>query len=257
MLRKLICILKLGLNQDKIGEHAPTATHTTLTVIVKDKPMTELVLAVNRQELDIQGVGTNGIYPIDLSELNQQNYAYLPRTFADNKSENAIALGVQFPQILGYFQIMYQGNILTYQRKGKEKGLLGKWSIGVGGHVSQEDFIEYTADCMENYPSLASLVYTGAVRELQEELGISTRWIDLGYEESFCEAVTQVIATFADPTSTVHVGLPLTVELPDHLFEALNLDPAEFNNIKWLSPHELKTSGLEFETWSQLLVDQM
>ena len=220
--------------------------------------MTELVLAVNRQELDMQGVGTNGIYPIDLSDRNQQNYAYLPRTFADNKSENAIALGVQFPQILGYFQIMYQGNILAYQRKGKEKGLLGKWSIGVGGHVSQEDFIEYTANCMENYPSLASLVYTGAVRELQEELGIDTGWIEALVDvDSFCEAVTSIIATFADPTSTVHVGLPLAIELPDHLFEALKLDPTEFNNIKWLSPHELKTLGLEFETWSQLLVDAM
>ena len=220
--------------------------------------MTELVLAVNRQELDKQGVGTNGIYPIDLSELNQQNYAYLPRTFADNKSENAIALGVQFPQILGYFQITYAGKILTYQRKGKEKGLLGKWSIGVGGHVSHEDFVEHTIECVEDYPNILSLIYSGAVRELREELGITTGWIEvLAEEDSFDEAVTQVIATFADPTSTVHVGLPLTVELPDHLYDSIKLDPAEFLNFQWLTPDELKTSGLEFETWSQLLVDEM
>lgn len=220
--------------------------------------MTELVLAVNRLELDIQGVGTNGIYPIELSDLNQQNYAYLPRAFADNKSENAIALGVQFPQILGYFQITCEGKILTYQRKGKEKGLLGKWSIGVGGHVSQEDFIEHTIECMEDYPNILSLIYSGAVRELKEELGINTGWIEaLAEEDSFDEAVTQVIATFADPTSTVHVGLPLTVELPDHLYDSIKLDPAEFLNFQWLTPDELKASGLEFETWSQLLVDAM
>ena len=222
--------------------------------------MTELVLAVNRQELDIQGVGTNGIYPIDLLELNEHNYAFLPRSFADNKSENAIALGVQFPQILGYFQIMYQGNILAYQRKGKEKGLFGKWSIGVGGHVSQEDLYEtaFSTGNEDEYPDITKLVYTGAIRELQEELGININWVEeLGTIDSFTEAVNSIIATFADKTSTVHVGLPLTVELPDHLYDSIKLDPAEFLNFQWLTPDELKTSGLEFETWTQLLVDAM
>lgn len=217
--------------------------------------MTELVLAVNRNELDKQDVGNKGIYPIDLTKLDQQNYALLPRAYADNKSDNAVELGVHFPQILGYFQIVNpDGRILAYQRKGKEKGLLGKWSIGVGGHVSQEDL--YDVD--EYYPSITDLIYVGATRELQEELGIDINWVEeLGTVESFTEAVNSIIATFADKTSVVHVGLPLQVELPEHLYDAIKLDPAEFLNYQWLTPQELKLGDREWETWSELLIKEM
>lgn len=217
--------------------------------------MTELVLAVNRNELDKQDVGNNGIYPFDLTKLDQQNYALLPRAYVDNKSDNAVELGVHFPQILGYFQIVNpDGRILAYQRKGKEKGLLGKWSIGVGGHVSQEDL--YDVD--EYYPSITDLIYVGATRELQEELGIDINWVEeLGTVESFTEAVNSIIATFADKTSVVHVGLPLQVELPEHLYDAIKLDPAEFLNYQWLTPQELKLGDREWETWSELLIKEM
>lgn len=217
--------------------------------------MTELVLAVNRNELDKQDVGNKGIYPFDLTKLDQQNYALLPRAYADNKSDNAVELGVHFPQILGYFQIVNpDGRILAYQRKGKEKGLLGKWSIGVGGHVSQEDL--YDVD--EYYPSITDLIYVGATRELQEELGIDINWVEeLGTVESFTEAVNSIIATFADKTSVVHVGLPLRVELPEHLYDAIKLDPAEFLNYQWLTPQELKLGDREWETWSELLIKEM
>ena len=210
--------------------------------------MTELVLAVNRQELDNQGVGTNGIYPIELSDLNQQNYAYLPRAFADNKSENAIALGVQFPQILGYFQITCEGKILTYQRKGKEKGLLGKWSIGVGGHVSQEDFIEHTIECMEDYPNILSLIYSGAVRELKEELGL-----DL---EQFSKRVnfTHCIVDYTNTVGMVHFGIVAVIDLNDQDMEDMKQCAEELTDVQWRTVEQLQADADQYENWSKALI---
>lgn len=220
--------------------------------------MSELVLAVNRDQLNKQSVGTHGLYPIDYHELDAEDYAYLPRMFADNKSASAIVVGAQFPQILGYFQILDPlGRILTYQRKGKEKGLFGKWSIGVGGHVSQEDLIETAHSNSDSYPSIQDLVYSGAERELLEEINL--RMTDLeqfaGGQEDFDEQVEHILCSMNDATSSVHVGIPMEIELDKYCYDNINLDPAEFCNFKWMTKEELKASGLVFETWSQIIVD--
>lgn len=217
--------------------------------------MTELVLAVNREELVHARVGMQGIYKFSFKDINQRNYALLPRAFADNKSGGAVGLGTLFPQILGYFQVMYQGKILTYQRKGKEEGLLGKWSIGVGGHVSQEDLVTVDYFTNESYPNISELVLSGAIREVEEELGLDSDYFPCFDDvDSFVHAADKIISTGTDLTSTVHVGIPITLELTDHAFKNIKLDPAEFLNVEWLTPDELRESGKEFETWTELLV---
>lgn len=223
--------------------------------------MKELVLAIHATELTKQ-VQPTGLSDFDLSLVDQQAYAMLPRHIVDNKKELLdcnLALGKIFPQILGYFQITdQQGRILTYQRKGKEKGLLGKWSIGVGGHVSHEDYLVVSDTFCNELPDLNEIIFEGSKRELEEELGIDTRWIDqFNSPDDLVEAIKSIIYTYDDNTSTMHVGLPLQLEMSDHLMDTIKLDPAEFLNYKWLTPAELKLSGLEFETWSAILIDHM
>ena len=221
--------------------------------------MTELVLAINRSQLIQQGINSTGLHDFDFEAVQTTDYALLPRDFADNKSEKAIQLGSIFPQILGYFQIVSPtGRILAYQRKGKEKGLLGKWSIGVGGHVSQQDLYEVFEHTGEEFPSLDVLVYSGALREIHEELGIAPEWIpQLNSIEDFNSSVNTILATMADPTSSVHVGIPMALELPEGIFDQLKLDPAEFLNYQWLTETEIKSGDREWETWSQLLIKEM
>lgn len=221
--------------------------------------MTELVLAINRSQLLQQGIDSTGLHNFDMEAVLPTDYALLPRDFADNKSEKAILLGSIFPQILGYFQVVSpEGRILCYQRKGKEKGLLGKWSLGVGGHVSQEDLYDVESETGDEIPDLAALVYSGALREIHEELGIVPEWIEeLGDIESFKDAATKILATMVDPTSSVHVGLPMHLHLPEHIYDDLKLDPAEFLNYQWLTEAEIKSGDREWETWSQLLIKEM
>lgn len=222
--------------------------------------MTEHVLAIARQELTKQNVGEHGLYPVDLSAIDTTAFAWLPRHIADAKdpetkktSADAVALGKHLPQILGYFQITDEhGRILTYYRKGKEKGLVGMRSIGVGGHVDIEDAVRYNDDGSAFLlTNINELICRGAKRELCEEIGLV-----VGLEPS---KFTHVISSLADPTSAVHVGLPATLEISGEGIERLVLAEDEFLDVAWLTMEELKAdkaAGTKYETWSALLIDQ-
>ena len=208
--------------------------------------MNELVLAVSREALD---VGTeSGIFHIDLNSIDSEAYALLPRHIADNKSDSSVALGKLFPQILGYVQLVNeQGEILSYARKGKEKGLHGMRSIGVGGHVSHEELVTaiYRSDEPTQLPKLTELIQLGLRRELIEEVGI-----DIG---TYMEA-NQLLVSDSNITSQVHVGLPMKL----HVKEAdISLDESEFLDARWISVEELKATVDIYEPWSQLIIQHM
>ena len=208
--------------------------------------MNELVLAVSREALD---VGTeSGIFPIDLNSIDSEAYALLPRRIADNKSDSSVALGKLFPQILGYVQLINeQGEILSYARKGKEKGLHGMRSIGVGGHVSHEELV--TAICRSDEPTqlpkLTELIQLGLRRELLEEVGI-----DIG---TYMEA-NQLLVSDSNITSQVHVGLPMQLKVAE---SDISLDASEFLDARWISVEELKATVDIYEPWSQLIIQNM
>ena len=208
--------------------------------------MNELVLAVSREALD---VGTeSGIFPIDLNSIDSEAYALLPRHIADNKSDSSVALGKLFPQILGYVQLVNeQGEILSYARKGKEKGLHGLRSIGVGGHVSHEELVTaiYYSDEPTQLPKLTELIQLGLRRELIEEVGI-----DIG---TYMEA-NQLLVSDSNITSQVHVGLPMQLNVKE---SDISLDESEFLDARWISVEELKATVDIYEPWSQLIIQHV
>lgn len=208
--------------------------------------MNELVLAVSREALD---VGTeSGIFPIDLNSIDSEAYALLPRHIADNKSDSSVELGKLFPQILGYVQLVNeQGEILSYARKGKEKGLHGLRSIGVGGHVSHEELVTaiYRSDEPTQLPKLTELIQLGLRRELLEEVGI-----DIG---TYMEA-NQLLVSDSNITSQVHVGLPMQLNVVE---SDIVLEESEFLDARWISVEELKATEDIYEPWSQLLIQNM
>ena len=208
--------------------------------------MNELVLAVSREALD---VGTaSGIFPIDLNSIDSEAYALLPRHIADNKSDSSVELGKLFPQILGYVQLVNeQGEILSYARKGKEKGLHGLRSIGVGGHVSHEELVTaiYRSDEPTQLPKLTELIQLGLRRELLEEVGI-----DIG---TYMEA-NQLLVSDSNVTSQVHVGLPMQLNV---VKSDITLDESEFLDARWISVEELKATVDLYEPWSQLIIQHM
>ena len=208
--------------------------------------MNELVLAVSREALDVGT--TSGIFPIDLNSIDSEAYALLPRHIADNKSDSSVELGKLFPQILGYVQLVNeQGEILSYARKGKEKGLHGLRSIGVGGHVSHEELITaiYRSDEPTQLPKLTELIQLGLRRELLEEVGI-----DIG---TYMEA-NQLLVSDSNITSQVHVGLPMQLNVVE---SDIILEESEFLDARWINVEELKATVDIYEPWSQLIIQNM
>ena len=208
--------------------------------------MNELVLAVSRDALDVGT--TSGIFPIDLNSIDSEAYALLPRHIADNKSDSSVELGKLFPQILGYVQLVNeQGEILSYARKGKEKGLHGLRSIGVGGHVSHEELVTaiYRSDDPTQLPKLTELIQLGLRRELLEEVGI-----DIG---TYMEA-NQLLISDSNTTSQVHVGLPMQLNVVE---SDIILEESEFLDARWINVEELKATVDIYEPWSQLIIQHM
>lgn len=217
--------------------------------------MSEYVLAIPRTELTKQGVGTDGIYPFDICKVDPHAFAFLPRHVVDDKSVTSIEIGKLLPQILGYFQVTdTEGRILTYRRKGKEKGLLGKYSIGIGGHVDLTDYVMGYKDQNDQLSiglldSIVGIIENGAKRELSEEITL-----DLFGELVF----DKMISSYADPTSIVHVALIKELVVND--VSSLNYSEEEFNAVQWLTKQELKelhehSGDVEFETWSKLIIE--
>lgn len=226
----------------------------------------EYVLAVHRDQFTLQNVGVSGIYPIDMQKVEPCDFSFLPRHIASNKSAQSIMLGSIYPQICGYYQIVNEkGEILTYQRKGKEGGLLGKWSIGIGGHIDITDYMDLKKTKAEGENThLSELISHSSVRELEEELGVDLvkRHPDGSIEHHFewtkdlTKHFNEVISFSVDATNIVHLGLPARLQI-DTSQIAINPNPEELNNLQWLSVEELKNSELIFEAWSAALIAKM
>lgn len=131
--------------------------------------------------------------------------------------------------------------ILCYQRA-KKKGddrLLGKHSIGVGGHIEKKDFSE--ADTRSYLGILSSC----AEREIQEELGIGVigRLNRIGWINDNSNEVGQV-----------HLGALFSLVLQDG--EAL-FHSDEIANMEFLHIPELLEKDSFLESWSQILVKSL
>lgn len=205
---------------------------------------TERVLVLPLQELVKQGITPQNILqPIDLHKLDSQAYGYLPRHVIDNKSTESVLAGSLYPQVLPYNLLVDVNtkSVLVYQRKGKEEGLLGKWSLGVGGHITDEDAI------INSITSLTDIITVGATREFVEETGLMS--------DILVDDYTRCILSHRDLTSTVHLGLVSIIEVED--LSELDLAPSEFLNYGWMTLQELKDSNKEWETWSDIIIKSL
>lgn len=212
----------------------------------------EYVLVIPRTELEAQGVTYTGIQDFDINKVEPCNFGFLPRDLIDNKSNTSIEIGKLLPQVLPYFIIKdADGRILSYNRKGKEKGLLGKNSIGVGGHIDLTDSVDvYQPDYdeveLDRAIDIRQIIQTGLKRELSEEIGlIPLQDIDFDF----------IIAIDTDKTSSVHIALVATIDIDN--FDELTPNPEEFLEVKYLTSEELiaRSKEVEYEPWSQLIID--
>lgn len=141
-------------------------------------------------------------------------------------------------QIIPYAIFKHGDRFLHYVRGGGsgEKRLAAKGSIGIGGHINQEDF--------DAQAHLDKDTYTiGVEREIDEELNI---------EGSHTQRIVALINDESNPVGQVHLGVV-------HLFE-LETDRVTSNEdniteLEFFTIEELQARRDRLETWSQSCLD--
>ena len=194
----------------------------------------ESVLVIKRELFDeigtFQGISTE-IDKYLPAFLNPSNNFFIHRELAEDDPTHK--------QIIPYAIFKHGDKFLKYLRgkKSGEQRLASKSSIGIGGHINQEDF---------NSSSLEKDTYlTGIEREINEELIIN------------CDYNNLPIALINDDSNDVgqvHLGVVHLFDLESDQVEA---GEANIENLEFLSVDDLLREKDNLESWSQICVDHL
>jgi len=137
-------------------------------------------------------------------------------------------------QIIPYLIVRHGPRLFLFQRSAAiaEARLRGKFSIGVGGHISRAD-VEGAADVLE----------AGLRRELAEELVIGAGWT---------ARLVGVLNDDSNAVGQVHFGL---VHVVDVASPAIAVRESESLSGRLAEPREVRDLYDRMETWSQLILD--
>ena len=194
----------------------------------------ESVLVIKRELFDeigtFQGISTE-IDKYLPAFLNPSNNFFIHRELAEDDPTHK--------QIIPYAIFKHGDKFLKYLRgkKSGEQRLASKSSIGIGGHINQDDF---------NSSSLEKDTYlTGIEREINEELIIN------------CDYNNLPIALINDDSNDVgqvHLGV---VHLFDLESDQVDAGEANIENLEFLSSEDLLREKDNLESWSQICVDHL
>ena len=194
----------------------------------------ESVLVIKRELFDeigtFQGISTE-IDKYLPAFLNPSNNFFIHRELAEDDPTHK--------QIIPYAIFKHGDKFLRYLRgkKSGEQRLASKSSIGIGGHINQDDF---------NSSSLEKDTYlTGIEREINEELIIN------------CDYNNLPIALINDDSNDVgqvHLGVVHLFDLESDQVEA---GEANIENLEFLSSEDLLREKDNLESWSQICVDHL
>ncbi|MDB4711531.1 hypothetical protein OAF75_00655 [Verrucomicrobiales bacterium] len=194
----------------------------------------ENVLVIPRELFDeigsFQGINFN-ITKYLPSFLDPSNNFFLPRESAEDDP--------RYKQIIPYAIFRNEDTLLRYVRgkKSGEQRLANKSSLGIGGHINQDD---------AEQSSLERDTYmTGVDREINEELELNC-----GYTQK----AVALINDDSNEVGKVHIGVV-------HLFDLTGNDisPGESNiqDLQFLNKDKLIKERENLETWSQICLDNL
>jgi predicted NUDIX family phosphoesterase len=156
--------------------------------------------------------------------FNPAHLLYLPRAAAENDPS--------YKQLIPYVVLRWRDQVFYYTRgqSGTEARLRALRSIGVGGHICQDD------------GAAADPYRTGMLRELAEEVVLET---------TFTERMIGLINDDHTPVGQVHLGIVHVVDLEAPAVRRGEdaLDACGFAELA-----QLRAEAAQFETWSQFLL---
>jgi predicted NUDIX family phosphoesterase len=166
--------------------------------------------------------------------LDSRNNSFKPRAQAENDPN--------FKQIIPYVVITDGRNVLHYVRgkKAGEQRLVAKGSIGIGGHINDED------ETLFNTKNFGIQAFQDAVkREVCEELMV---------EGSFDARAVGLINDDSTDVGRVHFGVVhVLFRTPDKVKK----NEQVITQVEFVPIDELKEKRSQMESWSQLCLDHL
>lgn len=203
----------------------------------------EQIWAIDRPPTLEFGLWPQGNLDAVCTELRRHNPRLVQRGPAETNEE--------LKQIIPYVTLLSPNHkrVFAYQRTkdGGEGRLHGKWSIGVGGHLNDDDGLD------DDLSFLDRVIIAGYDREMKEELGDSVTG-----NKSF-----GFINEDETPVGRVHLGVSIAITVgttgagkETQLTRALEIAPREeMINSGWLLWSDVLRRREEFEIWSQIVAD--
>jgi predicted NUDIX family phosphoesterase len=143
----------------------------------------------------------------------------------------------RYKQLIPYVLIVHNGNVLRYRRGkgGQETRLRGLCSVGVGGHISEEDHGLFSSD--RGYQD-------GMRRELMEEVGLEVER----------DAAVAVINDDSTEVGYVHFGVV-------HIVPVANEDivgrRSGILNPEFVPMVEAVKDAADYESWSRFCLENL
>jgi predicted NUDIX family phosphoesterase len=164
--------------------------------------------------------------------LDKKNNSFQPRAQAETNPD--------FKQIIPYVLITDGKSILHYVRgkKAGEQRLVAKGSIGIGGHIDEEEDRSLFADGLQTFQDAVK-------REVCEELTI---------QGEFNARPVGLINDDSTEVGRVHFGV---VHILFCKPEQVKKNEQVITQVEFISIEELKTKRGQMESWSQLCLDNL
>jgi predicted NUDIX family phosphoesterase len=196
----------------------------------------EMILVVRRALFDELGAFQGLNFDIDRylpALLARENNFFTPRPPAETDPS--------LKQIIPYVLLVHEGRVLHYVRgkKAGEQRLVAKGSIGIGGHMNNEDEDLFTL-------GVDRAAYdAGVQREIEEELKIGT---------PYKNRVVALLNDDSNEVGRVHLGVV-------HIFQLESPDvqkgEAMITELQFLDRAQLAARREAMETWSQICFDRL
>jgi predicted NUDIX family phosphoesterase len=160
---------------------------------------------------------------------SSKNLTYLNRSEAETDR--------RYKQLIPYVLVLCDGRLLRYQRGkgGQETRLRGLWSVGIGGHISEEDHSLFTKDF--GY-------FEGMRREVREEVEV----------EEGSESAVAVINDDSTDVGYVHFGVV-------HVMQVANENVAGrrsgIKSPEFIQIADAVKDAADYESWSRFCLEKL
>ncbi len=157
-----------------------------------------------------------------------RDLVYLPRSDAEQNRA--------YKQLIPYALLICDGKILRYQRGklGGEKRLHGLYSVGIGGHISEEDNSLFSTNPYRE----------GMRRELIEEVEI----------KDFDDTAVAVINDDSTDVGYVHFGVVHIIHLPN---EDVATRRSGINSPEFIPVADALKDPASYESWSRFCLENL